>query len=64
MVSPVVVEEASYRVKQSEHALRVLYTGSSYSAGTKADNSTGDYSITITPKFNTSKILVSFNLPI
>ena len=49
------------QVKQAEHALRVQYTGSSYSAGTKADGSTGDYSITITPKFNTSKILVSFN---
>ena len=49
------------QVKQSEHALRVLYNGSSYSAGTLADNSTGNYSITITPKFNTSKILVSFN---
>ena len=49
------------QVKQSEHALRVLYTGSSYSAGTKADGSTGDYSITITPTRADSKILVSFN---
>ena len=49
------------QVKQSEHALRVLYTGSSYSAGTLASGSTGDYSITITPTRADSKILVSFN---
>ena len=49
------------QVKQAEHALRVLYTGSSYSAGTLASGATGNYSISITPKFNTSKILVSFN---
>ena len=49
------------QVKQSEHALRVLYNGSSYSAGTLASGATGNYSISITPKFNTSKILVSFN---
>ena len=49
------------QVKQIEHSLRVLYTGSSYSAGTKADGSTGDYSITITPTRTDSKILVSFN---
>ena len=49
------------QVKQAEHALRVLYTGSSYSAGTLASGSTGDYSITITPTRADSKILVSFN---
>ena len=49
------------QVKQIEHSLRVLYTGSSYSAGTLADNSTGNYSITITPTRADSKILVSFN---
>ena len=49
------------QVKQIEHSLRVLYTGSSYSAGTKADGSTGDYSITITPTRADSKILISFN---
>ena len=49
------------QVKQIEHSLRVLYNGSSYSAGTLASGATGNYSISITPKFNTSKILVSFN---
>ena len=51
------------QVKQIEHLERVEYqgTGGTYTAGTLASGATGDYQITITPKFNTSKILVSFN---
>ena len=49
------------QVKQIQHSTYVKYNTNSFTAGTKADSSTGDYSITITPKFNTSKILVSFN---
>ena len=48
------------QVKQIQHSTYVKYNTNSFTAGTKADNSTGDYSITITPKFNTSKILLSF----
>ena len=52
------------QVKQIEHDTRITYTGTggTYNSGTKGDTSDpGDYQITITPKFNTSKILVSFN---
>ena len=49
------------QVKQSTHSNYIKYNTNSFTAGTKADSSTGDYSITITPKFNTSKILVTFN---
>ena len=49
------------QIRQTEHSSRVLYNGSSYSPGTLADGSTGDYSITITPTRTDSKILVSFN---
>ena len=48
------------QVKQIQHSTYVKYNTNSFTAGTKADSSTGDYSITITPKFNTSKILLSF----
>ena len=48
------------QVKQITHSGYIKYNTNSFAAGTKADSSTGDYSITITPKFNTSKILVSF----
>ena len=48
------------QVKQIQHSQYVKYNTNSFTAGTKADSSTGDYSITITPKFNTSKILLSF----
>ena len=51
------------QVKQAEHATSVQYTSGSYTSGVlnNQGNATGNYSITITPKFNTSKILVSFN---
>ena len=48
------------QVKQIQHSQYIKYNTNSFTAGTKADSSTGDYSITITPKFNTSKILLSF----
>ena len=48
------------QVKQIQHSQYIRYNTNSFTAGTKADSSTGDYSITITPKFNTSKILLSF----
>ena len=48
------------QVKQIQHSQYIKYDTNSFTAGTKADSSTGDYSITITPKFNTSKILLSF----
>ena len=49
--------------KQIEHATSVKYTSGSYTSGVlnNQGNATGNYSISITPKFNTSKILVSFN---
>ena len=49
------------QVKQIIHHTWVKYNTSSFAAGTKNGGSTGDFSITITPKFNTSKILVSFH---
>ena len=51
------------QVKQIEHATSVKYTSGSYTSGVlnNQGNATGNYSISITPKFNTSKILVSFN---
>ena len=51
------------QVLQIEHATSVQYTSGSYTSGVlnNQGNATGNYSITITPKFNTSKILVSFN---
>ena len=51
------------QVQQIEHATSVQYTSGSYTSGVlnNQGNATGNYSITITPKFNTSKILVSFN---
>ena len=51
------------QVKQAEHTTSVKYTSGSYSSGVlnNQGNATGNYSISITPKFNTSKILVSFN---
>ena len=51
------------QVQQAEHATSVQYTSGSYTSGVlnNQGNATGNYSITITPKFNTSKILVSFN---
>ena len=48
------------QVKQIQHSQYIKYNTNSFTAGTKADSSTGDYSITITPKFTTSKILLSF----
>ena len=48
------------QVKQIQHSQYIRYNTNSFTAGMKADSSTGDYSITITPKFNTSKILLSF----
>ena len=50
------------QVKQIQHSISIKYSTNSFTAGTKGDTSdVGDYQITITPKFNTSKILVSFN---
>ena len=51
------------QVQQIEHATSVKYTSGSYTSGVlnNEGNATGNYSISITPKFNTSKILVSFN---
>ena len=49
------------QVKQAQHSEYVVYTQNSFTAGALANGSTGNYSITITPKFSTSKILVSFN---
>ena len=49
------------QVKQAVHSEYVVYTANSFSAGTLTNGSTGNYSITITPKFSTSKILISFN---
>jgi len=49
------------QVRQAVHSEYVVYTANSFSAGALANGSTGNYSITITPKFSTSKILVSFN---
>ena len=47
------------QVKQAIHSDYVQFSaGSSFTAGT---SSGGNFEITITPKFNTSKILVSFN---
>ena len=50
------------QVKQAEHTTSVKYTSGSYTSGVlnNQGNATGNYSITITPKFNTSKILLSF----
>ncbi len=48
------------QVKQAQHSEYVVYTQNSFSAGALANGSTGNYSITITPKYNTSKILLSF----
>ena len=49
------------QVKQIQHSNYVVYTQNSFTAGALSNGSTGNYSITITPKFSTSKILVSFN---
>ena len=48
------------QVKQITHSGYIKYNTNSFAAGTKADSSTGDYSITITPTRADSKILVSF----
>ena len=48
------------QVKQIQHSQYVKYNTNSFTAGTLASGATGNYSITITPKFNTSKILLSF----
>ena len=48
------------QVKQIQHSTNVKYNTNSFTAGVNADNSTANFSITITPKFNTSKILLSF----
>ena len=45
------------QVKQIQHSISVDYSTNSFSAGT---SSGGNFAITITPKFATSKILVSF----
>ena len=45
------------QVKQIQHSTSVDYSTNSFSAGT---SSGGNFAITITPKFATSKILVSF----
>ena len=45
------------QVKQIQHSVSVDYSTNSFSAGT---SSGGNFAITITPKFATSKILVSF----
>ena len=46
------------QVKQVIHSVYVEYNQNAYHAGT---SSGGNFEITITPKFNTSKILVSMN---
>ena len=48
------------QVKQIQHSTSVKYTTNSFTSGLNADNSTANFSITITPKFETSKILLSF----
>ena len=45
------------QVKQIQHSISVDYSTNSFSAGT---SSGGNFAITITPKFATSKILLSF----
>ena len=45
------------QVKQIQHSVSVDYSTNSFSAGT---SSGGNFAITITPKFATSKILLSF----
>ena len=45
------------QVKQIQHSTNVDYSTNSFSAGS---SSSGNFEITITPKFATSKILVSF----
>tara|TARA_X000001036_G_scaffold435115_1_gene475730 strand:+ start:999 stop:1511 length:513 start_codon:yes stop_codon:yes gene_type:complete len=49
------------QVKQAIHYEYVQYNQNALTAGLLANGSTGNYSITITPKFSTSKILISFN---
>ena len=46
------------QVKQVIHSNYVQYNQNAFTAGTSAG---GNFAITITPKFSTSKILVSFN---
>ena len=48
------------QVKQIQHSTSVNYGTNSFTSGVNADNSTANFSITITPKFATSKILLSF----
>ena len=48
------------QVKQIQHSTSVKYTTNSFTSGLNSDNSTANFSITITPKFATSKILLSF----
>ena len=45
------------QVKQIQHSTNVDYSTNSFSAGS---SSSGNFAITITPKFATSKILLSF----
>ena len=45
------------QVKQIQHSISIDYSTNSFSAGT---SSGGNFAITITPKFATSKILLSF----
>ena len=48
------------QVVQAEHSTSIKYSTNSFSAGTKGDTSdVGDFNISITPKFATSKILIS-----
>ena len=48
------------QVKQIQHSQYIKYNTNSFTAGTKADSSTGDYALTITPTRADSKILLSF----
>ena len=49
------------QVKQIQHSTAVKYNTNSFTSGVNSDNSTANFSISITPTRSDSKILVSLN---